>query len=113
MVGIGGGMFLSPLLFFLRWDKAKRVFAATGRACISWPIQVAGVWQVELVSGVSNFDALRLFILIAAVTLGGQIGARSSLRWFSPLWVRRYHSTAGMLGRFGSTVEISVNIQQS
>ena len=86
MVGIGGGIFLSPLLFFLRWDKAKHIAATASLYILA--NSVAGL-AGQLVSGVSNFDPLRLFILIAAVTLGGQIGARSSMRWFSPLWVRR------------------------
>lgn len=86
MVGIGGGIFLSPLLFFLRWGQAKHIAATASLYILA--NSVAGL-AGQLVSGVSDFDPSRLFILVAAVTLGGQIGARSSLRWFSPLWVRR------------------------
>jgi len=86
MVGIGGGIFLSPLLFFLRWDKAKHIAATASLYILA--NSVAGL-AGQAVSGISNFDPLRLFILLAAVTAGGQIGARSSLRWLSPSWVRR------------------------
>lgn len=86
MVGIGGGIFLSPLLFFLRWDKAKHIAATASLYILA--NSVAGLAGL-LVSGPTNFDPFRLVTLIAAVTLGGQIGTRSSLRWFSPLWVRR------------------------
>jgi uncharacterized membrane protein YfcA len=86
MVGIGGGIFLSPLLFFLRWDKAKHIAATASLYILA--NSVAGL-AGQAVSGISNFDPLRLFILLAAVTAGGQIGVRSSLRWLSPSWVRR------------------------
>jgi uncharacterized membrane protein YfcA len=86
MVGIGGGIFLSPMLFFLRWDKAKHIAATASLYILA--NSVAGL-AGQAVSGISNFDQLRLFILLAAVTAGGQIGVRSSLRWLSPSWVRR------------------------
>lgn len=86
MVGIGGGIFLSPMLFFLRWDKAKHIAATASLYILA--NSVAGL-AGQAVSGISNFDPLRLFILLAAVTAGGQIGVRSSLRWLSPSWVRR------------------------
>ena len=86
MVGIGGGIFLSPLLFFLRWDKATHIAATASLYILA--NSVAGL-AGQAVSGSASFDPVRLLILVIAVTIGGQIGVRSSLRWFSPLWVKR------------------------
>lgn len=86
MVGIGGGIFLSPLLFMLRWGKARHIAATASLYILA--NSVAGLAS-QLVSGVAHFDPWRLLTLIAAVAIGGQIGVRSSLKWLSPVWVRR------------------------
>lgn len=86
MVGIGGGIFLSPLLFFLRWDKARHIAATASLYILA--NSIAGLAGL-VVAGMSHFDPWNLLVLITAVTIGGQIGVRSSLRWFSPVWVRR------------------------
>ncbi|MEY4202620.1 MAG: hypothetical protein RL013_322, partial [Bacteroidota bacterium] len=77
---------LSPLLFFLRWDKATHIAATASLYILA--NSVAGL-AGQAVSGSAIFDPVRLLILVIAVTIGGQIGVRSSLRWFSPLWVKR------------------------
>ncbi len=75
LVGIGGGIFLSPLLHLSRWDKAK-VIAATSSLFILVN-SLAG-----LLGQVSNpaFSIQWRFILplLLAVFLGGQIGSRLS-----------------------------------
>lgn len=72
MVGIGGGIFLSPLLLLLRWVDAKQA-----AACASFFIVVnslAGLWG-HWQKGV--LDTQFLIPLGTAVFLGGQIGSRA------------------------------------
>ncbi|MBI4535314.1 MAG: sulfite exporter TauE/SafE family protein [Ignavibacteriae bacterium] len=71
MVGIGGGVFLSPLLLLLRWADVKRT-AATSAAFI----------VLNSVSGLSghiarsNFDAGSALPLAVVVIVGGYAGSR-------------------------------------
>ena len=75
MVGIGGGIFLAPLLHLLRWDVPKNI-AATASFFILVN-SIAGLsgqlWQ-------HTFQINWAFVLplMAAVLLGGQIGSRVS-----------------------------------
>lgn len=71
IVGIGGGIFLSPLLLLLKWVDAKQA-----AACASFFIVVnslaglGGHWHK------AAFDPQLLLPLGAAVFMGGQIGSR-------------------------------------
>jgi uncharacterized protein len=86
MVGIGGGIFLSPLLNLLRWDGPKKI-AATASVFI----------LVNSVSGIAgqmaqlppNINYLRILILCIAVFLGGHLGSKTGSVRFNPLTVRR------------------------
>jgi uncharacterized membrane protein YfcA len=86
LVGIGGGIFLSPLLNLLRWDTARKI-AATASLFI----------LVNSISGIvgqlqSYHQALpmqRLLWLCLAVLLGGQLGSRLSAKKFSLSLIKR------------------------
>lgn len=75
MVGIGGGIFLSPLLHLLRWATPKEI-AATASFFILVN-SVAGLlgqwWQHRL-----QFDPSFALPLMVAVLAGGQAGSRLS-----------------------------------
>ncbi len=86
VVGIGGGIFLSPLLHLSSWGKPK-VIAATS-AIFILVNSLAGI-AGQLVANDINIDPERLLILAIAVFLGGQIGVRLTILKFNPLWVRR------------------------
>jgi len=86
LVGIGGGIFLSPLLYFLRWDTARHISAAASLFILA--NSGAGL-AGRLISDKWDTDVTRLAILVTAVVAGGQLGVRVSLRKFSPLWIRR------------------------
>lgn len=86
MVGIGGGIFLSPILNLIRWDLPKRI-AATASLFILVN-SVSGL--VGLVSAGNVHPNWKLvFVLAFAVLLGGQLGNRVSNRKFSQLAVKR------------------------
>lgn len=85
LVGIGGGIFLSPLLNLLKWDTARKI-AATSSVFI----------LVNSISGIAgqlsklsvDIDYFRILSLCLAVFIGGQIGSRMSLKW-NPMIIKR------------------------
>jgi uncharacterized membrane protein YfcA len=86
LVGIGGGIFLSPLLNLMKWDSAKRI-AATASAFI----------LVNSISGIAgqlshlpeDINYTRIALLAATVFIGGQIGSRLGAVKFDQLIIRR------------------------
>jgi uncharacterized protein len=90
VVGIGGGIFLAPLLHLTGWDRAKRV-AATASVFIL-ANSVAGIGgQLTKISDRPDLvrAALGHWPLALAVLAGGQIGSRLGVELLSPLWLRR------------------------
>jgi hypothetical protein len=86
MVGIGGGIFLSPLLHLFHWDTARKI-AATASAFILVN-SIAGI-AGQLTQLTSQPDWVRTGLLGIAVVAGGQAGARLSIKLFEPLLIRR------------------------
>lgn len=81
LVGIGGGIFLAPLLHLTRWNEARRIAATTSLFILI--NSLAGLAGQLAKSGPQTFalalsDALPLLI---AVVLGGQLGSLLALRW--------------------------------
>lgn len=80
LVGIGGGIFLAPLLHLTRWDRARRIAATTSLFILI--NSLAGLVGQLLKNGPERFGiALSggLPLLIAAV-LGGQLGSLLALK---------------------------------
>lgn len=85
LVGIGGGIFLSPLLNLLKWDTPRKI-AATSSVFILVN-SVSGIFgQLSKLSVDINY--IRILSLCLAVFIGGQIGSRMSLKW-NPLVIKR------------------------
>ncbi len=86
MVGIGGGVFLAPVLHLTKWDTPKRI-AATA----SFFILVNSI--AGLLGQIQNtdfyFEPNIAFILMLTVFLGGQIGSRLSASKISPYVLKR------------------------
>jgi uncharacterized protein len=89
LVGIGGGIFLAPVLHLMRWAEARTIAATaslfilvnsiagiTGQA-----IKLGNTGQIGLVAG--------YWPLAIAVLIGGQIGTHLGIRIFSQSLVRR------------------------
>jgi uncharacterized protein len=94
LVGIGGGIFLAPILHLTRWGS-PRAIAAT--ACLFILINsLAGLSGQFIKLGVSGTaEALTAYWPLAlAVLIGGQIGSYASLKLLSQVMVRR---ATGML----------------
>ena len=88
LVGIGGGIFLAPLLHLVRWDSARAI-AATASLFILVNSLFGLAGQV-LKGGEGRFAAavdLGLPLLVA-VAIGGQIGSLLALRYLPQRWIR-------------------------
>ncbi|MCJ7935750.1 MAG: sulfite exporter TauE/SafE family protein [Chryseobacterium sp.] len=85
LVGIGGGIFLSPLLNLMKWDTPKKI-AATSSVFILVN-SVSGIFGQASKLTV-DMDLFRILSLCIAVFAGGQIGSRMSLKW-NPLIIKR------------------------
>lgn len=86
MVGIGGGIFLAPLLHLTNWDTPKKI-AATA----SFFILVNSI--SGLIGQYTNPDFIidwgLTSVLLIVVFIGGQIGGRLSNKLFSPIQLKK------------------------
>jgi uncharacterized protein len=86
MVGIGGGIFLSPLLNLMRWDVPKRI-AATASVFIL--VNSVGGIAGQLSQFTPNINYTRVILLAIAVLIGGQLGSRIGVIKFNQSVVKR------------------------
>ena len=86
MVGIGGGIFLAPILHITNWDTPKKI-AATASVFIL-ANSISGFWGQY-----SNPDFMidwnLTSVLLVTVFIGGQIGIRISNNLFSPIQLKK------------------------
>lgn len=86
MVGIGGGIFLSPILNLMKWDNPKKIAATASLFILVNSISgIAG--QSSVIPADINYT--RIGLLCAAVFIGGQVGSRMSNIKFDQLTVKR------------------------
>ena len=86
IVGIGGGIFLSPILHISRWGKPK-IIAATAAVFILLNSSAGLIGQVSTYG--FSIQWSQLLPLLFCVFLGGQIGVRSTILKFSPRFVKQ------------------------
>ncbi len=86
MVGIGGGIFLSPVLNLMKWDTPKRI-AATASVFILVN-SIAGI-AGQLTNLPRDINFTRVILLCLAVLIGGQLGSRMGAIKFNQLIVKR------------------------
>lgn len=89
LVGIGGGIFLSPLLIGLGWGKPKQI-AATASLFILLNSLAGLIGQV--VKNRANPEILQYWPFFLAVFLGGQLGSKVGSNWLPQLWIVRLTS---------------------
>lgn len=85
LVGIGGGILLSPVLNLLRWDSPGRIAALASLFILA--NSVAGLIG-QLAGHNFRFDGLIIPTLLIAVFLGGQLGTRAHLRIARPALIK-------------------------
>lgn len=84
IIGVGGGIFLSPLLILLKWADTKRTAAVS--AAFIWINSLAGLYGHLLRQSV---DWPGLVWLVGAALAGGLVGSSLGARRFQGLWLRR------------------------
>jgi len=89
MVGIGGGIFLAPILLLTRWADSRRI-AATASLFILVN-SIAGLGGQLMKSGFSSGEeaVLAYWPLFLGVLLGGQIGSFLASKALPEIWIRR------------------------
>jgi uncharacterized membrane protein YfcA len=89
LVSIGGGIFLAPVLYFMRWGTAHQV-AATA-SCFIFVNSLAGlIGHAIRLSGTGTVgDVTAFWPLFVAVLIGGQIGSRVGAHRLPSAWVTR------------------------
>lgn len=88
-VGIGGGIFLSPLLHLMKWNTPSKI-AATASIFILFNSLSGLAGLVNNLPPTINYT--RIFVLCMAVFLGGQLGCRLGAVQFNALTIRRITS---------------------
>lgn len=89
LVGIGGGIFLAPLLNLTRWDGPKPI-AATASLFILVNSVAGLIGQMLKLGDVGTLPALTAYWPLAlAVLIGGQIGSYAGIKLLSATLVRR------------------------
>ena len=89
MVGIGGGIFLAPVLLLTNWADSRRI-AATASLFILVN-SAAGLAGQLMKSGLEQGAAALTFYwpLFLAVLVGGQIGSVMATKALPEVWIRR------------------------
>jgi uncharacterized membrane protein YfcA len=85
LVGIGGGIFLSPILHLINWDEAKKISALASLFILV--NSISGL--VGQISRASSIDWTFILPLLIAVLVGGQIGSRLGSKKFNPIYIKR------------------------
>ncbi len=85
IVGVGGGIFLSPLLILFRWADPKKVAATS--AFFILVNSASGLWGRHARGSFGIPSQLVLLLLFAF--FGGIAGSQAGARYFSNLWLKR------------------------
>jgi uncharacterized membrane protein YfcA len=89
VVGIGGGVFLAPVLYVLGWGNPRQIAAAASFFILV--NSLAGLTGQMMKNGESTVAEswLSAWPLYLAVLAGGQIGSHLGSRRLPATWVRR------------------------
>lgn len=86
MIGIGGGIFLAPLLYLTNWDTSKKI-AATASLFILVN-SIAGL-SGQYLNPEFTIDWKLTTILLITVFIGGQIGTKLSNKLLNPIQLKK------------------------
>lgn len=90
LVGIGGGIFLAPLLYFLRWGKAREIAA---QSCFFIFVNSLAGLAGQFAKNSGGIDGTFVLPLILAVLLGGQVGTLMSIKKISLTTLQKITAT--------------------
>ena len=89
LVGIGGGIFLAPLLYLLKWDNARAIAGTCSLFILINSIsgltgQLMKSNHIDIISALTPY-----WMLLPAVLIGGQIGSRLGVSILPEAFLRR------------------------
>ena len=89
IVGIGGGIFLAPILYALNWGRAKTISAACSVFILLNSASGFLGQFIKLSDANKVMDALNYWPLLIAVIIGGCIGNYIGVTRLSQSWVQK------------------------
>ncbi|MEL6687796.1 MAG: sulfite exporter TauE/SafE family protein [Pseudomonadota bacterium] len=110
IVGIGGGIFLAPILYAIRWGTEREIAGACSLFILLNSLSGL-VGQLQKLGQAGTLDLLIPYLpLVAAVLIGGQIGSWLGAKRLNPHWIKRLtaililYVAARLLLRFASLI---------
>lgn len=88
LVGIGGGIFLSPLLHLARWHEARGIAATASLFILVNSLFGLAGQMVKNGPGLFGQALGAALPLLVAVVIGGHIGSLLAARLLPPQWIR-------------------------
>jgi uncharacterized membrane protein YfcA len=88
LVGIGGGIFLAPLLHLARWHEARGIAATASLFILVNSLFGLAGQMVKNGPGLFGQALSAALPLLLAVVIGGQIGSLLAARLLPPQWIR-------------------------
>ncbi|WP_017932532.1 sulfite exporter TauE/SafE family protein [Robiginitomaculum antarcticum] len=89
IVGIGGGIFLAPVLYWLRWDTPRKIAAACSLFILANSISGLSGQIMKLADTQLLSLAVPYWPLLCAVFVGGQIGSWMASKRLNPAFLKR------------------------
>jgi uncharacterized membrane protein YfcA len=89
LVGIGGGIFLAPLLHLMRWGQAREIAATASVFILVNSLAGLGGQLMKLGSDGQAAAIAPYWPLAVAVLVGGQIGSHVGLKLLAPSLLRQ------------------------
>lgn len=90
LIGIGGGVFLSPLLYLTHWDTPKKIAATSSFfILVNSMAGLFGQYLAHYSNSDFKFNTNLALVLMIAVFIGGQIGSRLSTSKLSPFVIKK------------------------
>lgn len=86
LVGIGGGIFLAPILNHFKWSTAIRIAALA--SFFIWVNSISGLAGLYI-NNTLELPWKETLVLVVMVFLGGQLGIRISLKKLTPNGIKR------------------------
>lgn len=89
LVGIGGGIFLSPVLFLLAWGSSRQIAAtASGFIFVTSLAGLSGQYY-KVAGSIGLNPVVDFWPVFVAVLIGGQIGSRLSSKRLTAEFIQR------------------------
>lgn len=89
VVGIGGGIFLAPILHLMGWDSARRIAGTAALFILANSLAGIAGQLTKLNDSALMSGALDWWPLVLAVFIGGQLGSIIGTRHLPPAIIRR------------------------